>query len=267
MERYYEKSVHMLNNHGIVREGFFAFFEDVNAQGDGFQLFGAVHLTALVLTVAATIGVCLLCRRLNRDRQWVLFRLIVVTVLMLELVRQFSFPLVHGHYWLKHLPLHMCGLILFIEAIHMHKPNKFTGEIIYSLGLPGAIAAMLFPDWTLYPIFHFYPLQSFVIHALHIVLAVAMLTSGNLVPSAKNLWRPAVFLLLILPPLFALNRATGTNFFFLNAGSEGSPLEVLIDIFGNPGFILPYAGILAVLWLFMYLPWHRAEKQNLKRFK
>ena len=77
-----------------------------------------------------------------------MFRVIIALLLALELIRQASFPLVHGHYWLEHLPLNMCGLALFIEAFHGLKPNKFTGEIIYALVLTGAVAAMLFPDWT-----------------------------------------------------------------------------------------------------------------------
>jgi len=241
---------------GIVRVGFFAFLEDINMPGDGFALFGFTHIVALVLTVLLCVGLCLWCRRLSRESQWMLFRGVVITVLVMEIVRQVSFPLVHGRYWLEHLPLHMCGLLLFISAIHVSRPNKFTGEIIYALGLPGAVAAMLFPDWTLYPIFHFYPLQSFTIHALHISFAMMLITSGNLRPNFRELWRPVAFLAVILPPIFVLNRAAGTNFFFINAGSEGSPLEILIDIFGNPAFLIPYAGILAVAWVFMYLPWH-----------
>lgn len=241
----------------IQRSGFFAFLEDVNAQGDGFPLFGFVHITALVLCAVLVIGMCLWCRSLAKDKQWLMSRVIIALALVLESIRQASFPLVHGHYWLPHLPLHMCGLALFIEAFHGCKPNKFTGEILYALVLPGATAAMLFPDWTLYPIWHFYPLQSFTIHSLHITLAVTLVISGNVKPTPKNLWCPVLFLAVVVPPIFLFNRIYGTNFFFINAGSEGSPLEVLISIFGNPGFLLPYAGILASLWVVMYLPWRK----------
>jgi len=89
-----------------------------------------------------------------------------------------------------------------------------------------------------------------------------LITSGNLRPNFRGLWRPVLFLVVIIPPIFALNRAIGTNFFFLNAGSEGSPLEILIDIFGNPGFILPYAGIIVVMWVIIYAPWYFASKRR-----
>jgi len=141
----------------IAREGFFAYLEDINAPGYGFSLFGLTHILVLIFAVVLCIGLCLWCRRLSSSGQWMLLRGVIVIIITMELVQQISFPLVHGHYWLEHLPLHMCGLLIFISAIHAARPNEFTGELIYALGLPGAIAAMLFPDWTVYPIFHFYP--------------------------------------------------------------------------------------------------------------
>lgn len=197
------------------------------------------------------------CRALAQDKQWLMFLLIIALAFTFEIIRQLSFPLVHGRYWIEYLPFHICGLALFIEAFHGFKPTKFTGEILYALVLPGATAAILFPDRTMYPIWHFYPLQSFIMHTFHITLASIIVASGNVRPNPRNLWYPILFLAVVLPPVYLFNRINGTNFFFLNAGSEGSPLEVLITIFGNPGFLLPYGGILALVWLFMYLPWRK----------
>jgi len=239
----------------IVREGFFAFLEDIAPPEAGFSLFGGTHLAALGLTILLAIAMCYLCKRLSDDRRWLLFRLWVVMILLMEIIQQFTFPFIHGNYWLCHIPLHMCGLLMFIEAAHVTRPNKFTGEVLYALGLPGAVAAMLFPNWTMAPITNFYALQSFVIHAFHIVFVIMLLFTGNIRPSFRGLWRPALFLLIVLPPIYLFNTITGTNFFFLNAGSAGSPLEALIDIFGNPGFLIPYAGILGFVWVLMYLPW------------
>jgi uncharacterized membrane protein YwaF len=63
-----------------------------------------------------------------------------------------------------------------------------------------------------------------------------------------------VFLAVIVPPIYFLNKWLGTNFFFVNAGSKGSPLDILIDIMGNPGFLAGYALALILLWGIIYLP-------------
>jgi len=245
----------------IAREGFFAFLEDIAPPEAGFSLFGGIHLAALGLTIVLVIVMCYVSKRMDDNRRWLLFRLWVVAILLMEIIQQFTFPFIHSNYWLCHIPLHMCGLLIFIEAIHVSRPNKFTGEVLYALGLPGAIAAMLFPNWTMAPILNFYVLQSFVIHAFHIALVAMLLFTGNIKPNLRSLWRPVLFLAIVLPPIYILNQATGTNFFFINAGSAGSPLEVLIDIFGNPGFLVPYAGILGLVWVIMYLPWALAARR------
>ena len=246
----------------IIRTGFFAFLEDINRQGDGFALFGWVHILALLWALLFIVMISLYARNTSKEKSFLVFRIFVVVALVLEIIRQVSFPLVHGYYWLEHLPLHMCGLALFVWAIHAAKPNQTTAAIAYALCLPGAVAAMLFPDWTLYPIMHFYPLQSFVIHAIHIALACILLAGGHIRPKVRDLWRAVLFLCVILPPIFLFNRRFDTNFFFLNAGSEGSPLEILIDIFGNPAFLIPYMGILLLVWGIMYLPWMLTDKKH-----
>jgi uncharacterized membrane protein YwaF len=88
-----------------------------------------------------------------------------------------------------------------------------------------------------------------------VAFPLMLMLSGEIRPRAKNLWRPALFLLIVTPPIYFINKALGTNFFFINSGSAGSPLELLIDVFGTRGFLFAFAGLLAVVWLLMYLPY------------
>jgi hypothetical integral membrane protein (TIGR02206 family) len=165
-------------------------------------------------------------------------------------------------YPVSQLPLHLCGLSIFIEQIHALKPNKTTGELLYSLGIPGAAAALLFCNWTMYPPTNYNCIQSFVIHGLHIGFPAMLICAGELKPSVGNIWRPALFLLAVVPPIYFLNKTLDTNFFFVNAGSEGSPLEILIQLMGNPGFIAGFAGLLLLVWLLMYLPFIIRRKRR-----
>ena len=59
---------------------------------------------------------------------------------------------------------------------------------------------------------------------------------------------------MVTPPIYLFNLRFGTNYFFLNAGSPGSPLEWLIARMGNPGFLLGYAAIALAVTAGMYLP-------------
>ena len=249
----------------VIRHGFFAYLEDIRAPGDGFALFGPTHL--IILTVLAVFIACMCAAyiRLEPRKRRVMLMVTALIVFALELAKQLTFPLIQGHYWVYQLPLHLCGLNIFLELIYAFFPNKTTGEILYALGLPGAVAALLFANWSMYPILNFYCLQSFIIHAFLIAFILMPLVSGELRPQAKNLWRVAAFLLVVVPLIYQINKRLGTNFFFVNAGSEGSPLEFFVNVFGNPGFLVPYAGLIIVAWFFMYLPWVLANRRSVHK--
>ena len=246
-----------------IREGFFAYLEDIAGQGGGFALFGRTHLSVLGGLALLIYVLCLVFKRLGDTGRRRMLKAVAITTFSMEAVRQITFPLLQGNYWLENLPLHLCALSIFIEMVHAFFPNKTTKEILYCLCLPGAIAALLFANWTMYSLLNFYCMQSFVIHALHVAFPLMLITSGEHRPNARQLWRPVLFLAVILPPIYFLNQKLSTNFFFINAGSEGSPLEIFINWVGVPWFLIPYACLLAVAWLLMYLPWHtNSRKKN-----
>ena len=247
-----------------VREGFFAFLEDIGTPGDGFALMGGVHLTMLCGLAVLTAVLCIYYKRLDGRRRDAMRKTIVIIICALEAAKQLSFPLIQGRYWLDQLPLHLCGLSIAIELVHAFYPNKTTQEILYSLCLPGTVAALLFSNWSMYPLSNFYCLQSFFIHTLHVTFPLMLLIAGEMRPRAGQLWRVALFLAIVAPPIYILNKQIDTNFFFINAGSVGSPLEVFVEWLGSPGFLLPYAGLVAMIWLFMYLPWSLSKIINQK---
>lgn len=239
----------------MIQEGFFAFLENTRRPGDGFTLFGPAHLLFLAGIGAGIALVCAAYRRSPAYRQSFIRKTTASLCLGLEAVKQILLVFTVKPYPVNQFPLHLCGLCIFIEFFHAFRPAKTTAEILYSLALPGAAAALLFANWTMYPLLNFFCLQSFIIHGLHALFPLMLLVSGQLRPDPKNIWRPAVFLLVITPPIFVLNKVLDTNYLFINAGSPGSPLEILVNLLGNPGFLLGYAGLLALVWLILYLPY------------
>ena len=234
----------------------------------GFTLFGFFHIAVLIISAMLIWGICHVYKGLEGSKRLVMMRLIVATILVLELVQQFSFPILHGMVVIGYLPLQLCGLMIFVITIYAINPGKFgetTGEILYALGLAGFAAALFFPNWTMYPIMNFYNLKSFLIHALQMAFVLMLVISGEIRPSLKKIKRPVIFMAIVVPPIYVFNLVAGTNFMFVNAGSPGSPLEVLVDVFGNPGFLVPYAGLVVLVLLLMYLPWHIKERKSVKQ--
>jgi hypothetical integral membrane protein (TIGR02206 family) len=223
--------------------------------GLGWDHYSAVHLFYLGLFVVATIVMVWVYKRGSDERRRKIRITYAVIVVLLEVIKD-SICFFTGVLSPELLPFHLCGMTIILIVIHTARPNKTTGEILYSLSLPGAIAALLFSDWNMYPVFNFFCQQSFFIHFFEFSYPILLIASGELRPRFSNLWRVVVFLLIVVPPIYFFNHAYDTNFFFLNEAAADSPLSFLQALMGNPGYIIGFIGLLFLVWVFLYLPWN-----------
>ncbi len=239
---------------------FFTYETDL-PPGTGFPMFGAAHLAWLALGAAAILLLALRYRRSDapsRRRQdlaagWLLAGLIVLRILYLTAIGAMSV-------W--ELPLHLCAMAGILCLWHAYRPRAWLSQTLYALCLPGTVAALLFPNWTYYPPVHCITAESFVFHFGVAAYVIFQLLSGRIRPDIRKAWTVFVFLAAVAPPVYLFNRHFGTNFMFLNAPSPGSPLETLADLFGDPGYLLPYAaGIAAVVLLMEILGVKRQERE------
>jgi hypothetical integral membrane protein (TIGR02206 family) len=229
-------------------------YRTVIPDGLGWALYGPVHLSYLIGFAIACVLVSVLYRRSSDRRRRNIRVAYAVIVVALEAVKQLI-CLVTGVYDPGLVPLHLCGMSIFFICVHTIRPNKTTGELLYSLSLPGAVAALLFSDWNFYPLANFFCQQSFFIHFFEFSFPVMLVASGELRPRATNLWRCAIYLLVVVPPVYFFNKAFGTNFFFINEADTASPLAPLQSLLGNPGYLFGFAGLLLLVWLIFYMPW------------
>lgn len=228
--------------------------------GTGFGMFSPTHLGVLVLIGAGVMALALAYRRADAERRGRMRLVIGCAVLMLEVLRQTAY-LVNGWYSPDILPLHLCAFAtcaVFIDAL---RPNRWTPDFLYALGWWGALAADLFPDWAGRPILNVFTWQSFSIHGLILGYVVMRLVGGDLVPNVRNLWRVVLIAAVAGTIGFVANQAFGTNFWFLNAGAPGSPLEP-IQAFAGSWYIPVLLVLVMILWVVLYLPWVIRERRT-----
>jgi hypothetical integral membrane protein (TIGR02206 family) len=216
-------------------------------------MFSAVHLGALAVLALIVAALVVVYRRADPARRRRLRTAIGWTVLLLEVARQTG-TLASGHYSADILPLHVCAIATASVFVDSHWPNRWTGDFLYALGWWGALAADLFPDWSTRPILNVYTWQSFLIHALIFGYVLMRLVAGDFIPNVANLWRVALMAAVFGGIGAAANAAWGTNFWFLNAGAPGSPLEAIHTVAG-PLYLPVLTVLMAVLWALLYLPW------------
>lgn len=223
-------------------------------------LYGRVHLTWLAVILVASLLISLVYRALKPRQRTRFKRGMAIFIVLFELLRQLIY-LQLGRYEWGLLPLHLCGITEVTIFVYAFTNHKIVKESLYALGMVGALMALLFADWLIYPVLHFQSIHSFIAHGALFTFVLMLLVSGELKPNPSQL--PAVFMALVvfMVPLYFLNHLLDTNFFFLNYPSPGSPLVLFENWVGNPGYIGLTLVLLLVVWLLMYLPFLRTKRR------
>ena len=130
--------------------------------------------------------------------------------------------------------------------------------------MPGALMGTVYANWVYMPTLNFIYITSFVLHGLMVIYPLLSLTAGDHRPSVR--WLPACFgfLATVSVPVYFFNLRFDTNFMFLAEPSPGSPLELFEQWFGNPGYLLGFVIMIAIVWAVMYVPFaiRSAAKRN-----
>ena len=153
------------------------------------------------------------------------------------------------------LPLHLCALSVFVCVIYLYTGTTWMGQFMYYLGAPGAVCALLFPDWTAYPLLNFYSLSSFIIHSMLAACCWVHLRAGRIRPDFKGLLKSLAFLVILAVPVYIFNLRFGTNYMFLAAPSANSPLESVASVTGPSLYLAGFFVLLVLVEMVLYLPW------------
>lgn len=235
----------------LIMNAFFDFNTDVS-QAAGFGLFSAGHILWLAAGALSTALLCRAYMRTDSRRRRALALGTALTSLGIELLRA-ALLMAAGKYDVGRLPLHLCGLAVYIELLHALRPRETTGQFLYAFCMPGALFALVFPDWSCYPLWHFTTVSAFLLHILLAAYPLMLALGGDIRPEVRETPRCLGIMLALAAPVYVFDRLTDTNYMFLNWPSPGSPLEWFAFL-GRPGYLLGYLPILCAVWALLYLP-------------
>lgn len=219
--------------------------------GLGFSHYDAMHLTWLAVGIIVTVLNCLWYRRLSPGGKdtW---KKVVASLIVLDEIFKMVMLFIGGRYDVSYLPFHLCSINIFIIAIHAWKPTKLLSGFLYTVCIPGAIAALLFPTWSSLPLGNFMHWHSFTVHILLTMYPIVLAFDGELAPSVKQLHKYLLLLVAMAIPIYVINLLLDTNFMFLMSADEGNPLYLFEQLWGSHLLGFPVL-ILAVL-IVMYVP-------------
>ena len=215
----------------------------------GFAAFGELHLIWLAVFMAAVILNILLFRKLTakgRD----LWKKIVAALIVLDEIFKMVMLIIGDRYTAGYLPLHLCSINILIVSVHAWKPTKAVGAFLYTVCIPGAIAALLFPSWAALPLGNFMHLHSFTVHILLALYPGVLAANGELEITLRNIPKCLLLLVSMAIPIYLINMVLDTNFMFLMSVDESNPLFIFQQLWGNHllGYPVIIAGVLVVMY-------------------
>lgn len=228
---------------------FFRFQTDYPS-GSGFPLFGLNHMLWLLAILFVCVMSTIWYVKLPKERQRKVNIMLGIALPVMGIYRDLILGIT-GHYDKGFLPLHLCSMALWIGAIYVITRIRYIGVVYVLLCVPGAVSALLFPDWNMYPLFNYMHIHTFLSHGCIVILGVWLVMSGEIRIKMKDLWMPISFALIGTAVIYPVNRWLGTNYWFLNGPSAGSPLEFIYSSLGENGYLAGYAYLcfgIMILW-------------------
>ena len=159
---------------------------DTIPEGVGFSHFGPIHLTWLIIAAVMIVANCLLYRKLKPEGRVRWNKAVALLIVANELFKH-TMLLIGGNFEPDYLPLHLCSINIFLIAIHAWRPSVMLSNFLYTVCIPGAMAALLFPSWTKLPVMNFMHLHSTTIHIMLVMYPLVLAVNGALKPSAKGI--------------------------------------------------------------------------------
>lgn len=217
----------------------------------GFSLYDTLHLTWLGVFLIVTLS-CVFWYKKMSDKGRTCWKKTVAILLLLDELFKVVMLIIGKRYLASYLPLHLCSINIFLIAWHAWKPSKIISGYLYTVGIPGALAAMLFPSWTSLPLANFMHLHSFTVHILLALYPITLAAAGELAPSVKKIPQYLFLLIGMAVPIYFINLLLDTNFMFLMSADAGNPLYIFEQMWGNHLYGFPV--LIAAVLLVMYVP-------------
>ena len=217
--------------------------------------FSTTHFAWMATSLLLILIMLVIYRRQNSLVRHRILEVVVVLIAFLDVTR-WLWAAIIGHYSaVEMLPLHLCSMTVWTHVAGVFSGKTIFKDFGYALGMPGALASILTPDWYTYPFFTYQYLQAALGHTLLVLVPILWVWGDGFRPDWRRL--PKLFGALAGFAAFVavINWLLGSNYLFICWAPKDTPLEIFEKWCGNPGYLVPLVGLIFVVWAVLYLPW------------
>lgn len=230
-------------------------------EGIGFSTFGITHLLWLLAFAVILTTSIIVYKKLDANGKNKMRIILGALVFASEMIKNIV-AIAIGDFGVGHLPFHLCGISVVLISFDTVKPTKIVRYFLYYLGIPGALLALLFPNWTVLPCLNFFHIHSFTIHMLLVIYPLILIAGGEFLPDIKAMAKCILLLICLAIPIYFINLLCDTNFMFLMEPETGNPLGLFEKYLGSHLWGFPI--LLPIVMFIMYLPILIAKKLTKK---
>ena len=197
------------------------------------------HLILLLITV---MGILIALRYTKNKSKVQIFkeiRIITFFLWVLEIIKiVFNLMVGYASNPNTYVPLYFCSMILYAGIFSGFCKGKLqhVGDVFIATG--GMIAGIIFlltpnTSLTMYPIFHYISIQSFILHGAMVYLGVLLNITNYIDIKGKDIIYYSGLMLIISGIAYVFNIIFESNLMFISYNFPGTPIEILYNISGK----------------------------------
>lgn len=221
---------------------------------EGYPLFSRTHRIVMMCLGAGFVFGVKQFRRSDQTERKKILKHVSLVPLTLETIQD-TFLVAKHRMNAQYLPLHLCGQAMFLEPAHAFMKEgtvkKELGNMIYSLFLPGAAMALVFPGWNNLPVFNGISLKKYAAHFFLVLYGILIKADDEISLPKRTFPEDLVYLYGVALLLWPFNNHFHTNYLYTHDPVD--PLRWIWDRYGKKTYILVMMTAGAVLVSSMYL--------------
>ena len=220
-----------------------------------FHMWDITHIVTIVSIVMILIFIYLFRDSLIPYRDHI--RISIGILLIVSRLSIDIWYVVTGNWDISHsLPLELCSIASLSAAVMLLTKNHFLFEIVYFIGIGGAIQAIFTPNLLFgFPQFRY--IQFFVDHFCLILAPLIMIWLYQFTITKASIIKAFISINLLAFIVFIINTLLGANYMFLkNKPSTPS----LLNFFGPyPYYLFTLEFVALFVFFILYLPFKKSD--------
>lgn len=220
--------------------------------GAPFVLFDAGHLISMGIIALACLSM-LYFRQVWNESAKRNFRYALAGFLLIAEFSWHAWSVYYGTWSIQtNLPLHLCSVSVWLSVIMLTAKNYSIYELMYFLGVGGALQAVITPDAGIYGLPHFRAVQTLAGHGAIVLAALYMTWVEGYRPTWKSFKTVVIWTNVYMTVVFFINLAIGSNYLFIAHKPE---FPTLIDMLAPwPWYILQLEILALAVCFVLYIP-------------